>query len=512
MKIVSKAAVMALLSTFPVSVLADTVKLSSPDGLISVEGELKGFDGKMLTVATSYGVVKIPADEIVCEGQCPKGVAQATTESIVTESNVTMAFHSARDRDLVVGLLNNTDLATKAQATVQMDADEVAHIKATDADQVAAVQFLSEGDGDITLGLGNRATQNSAANSIPLGAANVKSARAYEIAVKTLAVILGPDTGIETVSHEELARIYAGEITNWSQLGGSDVTIQAIAVHDEVLGMSNLNAAVLEPFGLSVGPNSLKVKSDAQAVDIISVARGGIGIVNLNSVKRDQATPIRNVCDVAVKPSEFAVSTGEYPLSVSTFAMMQGDFQSPVLPRLFDAIATEEMQNSLRDDGYQGQAIVYAPETVKSDRVNAVIAQDWQEPLRTSARDLVLMLLEAKQLSVRFLDGTEEDAVGARVRADFVRLAEAIKRGDYDGQEVLFVGYSETSDPDLSLSVSHVAASSVLSAFEQFSPAAAARTGVSFASSGHGSVGIACSAEKVRGAANVVEVWVRPAS
>ena len=103
----------------------------------------------------------------------------------------------------------------------------------------------------------------------------------------------------------------------------------------------------------------------------------------------------------------------------------------------------------------------------------------------------------------------------ARNRLDFVRLAHAIEAGEFDGMEIMFLGFN--NDPqaqsEQSLTSATEAANQLLAAFRNFAPDAANRPDITFLTNGFGIAGSAgCSDENKLSTANFIEIWVRPAA
>ncbi len=66
---ISRIATILLCTTAPVTLIAQEVNLRTPDEFISVDGEIVGFNGVMLSVQTVVGQVSVPAAEVICYGE-----------------------------------------------------------------------------------------------------------------------------------------------------------------------------------------------------------------------------------------------------------------------------------------------------------------------------------------------------------------------------------------------------------------------------------------------------------
>ena len=120
-------------------------------------------------------------------------------------------------------------------------------------------------------------------------------------------------------------------------------------------------------------------------------------------------------------------------------------------------------------------------------------------------------MIQASRLALTFHGGPISDVTAARNRADFARLKHAILNGQFDGQEIVFTGFSlDGSDPANSISQSKEAAQSLLAAFRSYAPEAAAYAGVTFASDGFGNISYHDCQAAGASEQTLVEIWTRP--
>ncbi|EAV41128.1 hypothetical protein SIAM614_01926 [Stappia aggregata IAM 12614] len=84
------------------------------------------------------------------------------------------------------------------------------------------------------------------------------------------AIFTHPSTGVEAVTSDELVRLYTGEITNWSELGGADLRVRLVRREDADSTLQVLRATMLGWTDLEFSPRS---KTALTTQDSISSAR-----------------------------------------------------------------------------------------------------------------------------------------------------------------------------------------------------------------------------------------------
>lgn len=50
------------------------------------------------------------------------------------------------------------------------------------------------------------------------------------MALDGVAIIVNPENPVSDLTVEDIAKLFTGEITNWSELGGNDAPVAALAV------------------------------------------------------------------------------------------------------------------------------------------------------------------------------------------------------------------------------------------------------------------------------------------
>ena len=139
----------------------------------------------------------------------------------------------------------------------------------------AGIQAVQEGRCDI--GLSSRELKSEEAETL----------NGTVIALDGIAVIVNPQNTVANMTVDQISKIYTGEITNWSQAGGDDVT----GTEDKCKYNQELT---------STGDVIQTVASNPNAIGYASLASVG------ESVK---AVSVENI-----SPSEETILSGEYPI------------------------------------------------------------------------------------------------------------------------------------------------------------------------------------------------------
>lgn len=196
--------------------------------------------------------------------------------------------------------------------------------------------------------------ESLAAGSVDIGNASrnlkdeEKNTGAVEnvVAIDGIATIVDKENPVTDISSEDLAKIYKGEIKNWSELGGKD---EAIVVIGREAGSGTRDAfeELLEIADACAYAQELD--STGGVLAKVASTPGAIGYVSLDVVD-DTVTAISIG---GVQPTEERILAGEYMLSRPFVMATMGEVseQNEFVKMWFDYMKSEEGQKVISSVG-----------------------------------------------------------------------------------------------------------------------------------------------------------------
>lgn len=166
------------------------------------------------------------------------------------------------------------------------------------------------------------------------------------VAIDGIAVIVDKENTVTDITSEQLASIYIGEVTNWSELGGND---EAIVVIGREAG-SGTRGAFEELLGVEdFCQYAQELDSTGAVLAKVASTPGAIGYVSLDVVDDSVIAVAINGAPAA----EESILAGEYLLSRPFVMATMGEIseQSELVQIWFDYIASDEGQSVIKDLG-----------------------------------------------------------------------------------------------------------------------------------------------------------------
>ena len=198
----------------------------------------------------------------------------------------------------------------------------------------SGITAVSEGRCDIGLSSRNLKDEE-AANGL----------KATVLALDGIAVIVNPENPIGELSLEQIAKIYTGEITNWSELGGNDAEIVVIG-REAGSGTRDGFESITKTADACVYRQELTSTGDV----ITTVAQNpdAIGYASLASI----GDTVKALVVEGVAPSEETVKDGSY-LVQRPFVLVtrEGEELSEAAQAFFDYITSADAASIIADAG-----------------------------------------------------------------------------------------------------------------------------------------------------------------
>lgn len=520
-----------LFCTFaPAALLAQQVELRSSDDFISVEGKIIGFNGVMLSVETSVGQVSVPASEVICFGQgCATtianndfGLTEASFDGVVSEF-VVAAVDTADDYAIGfaspdLGFLYRTiagafAVANQTGTSVELSVAGDIALQNEAGNETARMALAAAGAAsDLRVSTVSMRGSAQAAFSDPVGWATARQLPNQLIGMNAFAVVAAPNVGVNAVSMDQLAAIYAGELTNWSQLGGADVTILPLQLPVNSAVRNEMIELVMDPTGKSIAPNVLTMADEAGLAGSVNQFAGSVSVVSIDGAQENNILAVSGTCGVAVAATPFNIASGDYPLVRPIMVTYDRTPSTSLLTELFDFATTNISQNLIEREGFISNDGMMQDSAEKNGRLSQLLSATLDDIERPVAAQMFQTLFEAERLSPTVSGGASSGPESAWNRAMLRDLAEMLSDTEYAGKELIFAGFGASeSGSEAAIAASAQAASDVQAAFSGFSADVIRASNLSLSSYGFGNVSPAtCYDGQVSGPSHSrVEIWVR---
>lgn len=169
--------------------------------------------------------------------------------------------------------------------------------------------------------------------------------RAVTIARDGLAIVVHPSNPISGLSVKQIRAMFAGELTDWSQVGGSGGPIRLI-VREESSGTREAFMTLVMGKGQRVSRKAISQDSNGAIKELVKEDRHSIGFMSLGLVTKELKA--LRVDDVSATVEN--VVTGTYPL-VRPFLFITKAEPSPEATKFIEYVLSPEAQAVLVREG-----------------------------------------------------------------------------------------------------------------------------------------------------------------
>ena len=514
------AAGIALASAFlaPSASLAQDVTLVSTDGTINVTGQFISFENDTYVLRTALGDLRIAASSVICEGAACPTFETASADVTITGSEaiglgmmplLMTGYAASLDADAEI---NNT-AAGESIATLIDDGgfgDEIGSYLVSSTNNAQAFQSLL--DGDAMIGMSSRRITIDEARALRGDGAGSMVSPSQEriVAVDSMVVVTHDSNPVQQLSQEQLAGIFSGEITNWTEVGGADRPINVISYEE---GTANYDYFMNYLYG-EERPNFLPaaIASDDQALsNVMFHDRNAIGYLGYAFQRGAQPVQLLNECGIATVPDAFSAKTEEYELSRRMYLYNRGDNIDAAGQQFLNYVMSDEADSVIGKSGFIDLGIVRRSQGETDPRRAALIDEIERYDIGFEGEimsDMLDKMGTYDRLSTTFRFRTGSSRLDERGQLDLQRLVNYLE-DQPAGTQISVVGFTDDVGPfEANRNLAIERAGAVL---DEIRGAAGDRLGgIEFETFGFGEVApSACNvSERGRGINRRVEIWI----
>jgi phosphate transport system substrate-binding protein len=195
-------------------------------------------------------------------------------------------------------------------------------------------------------------------DSVDSGSGYAKSViELMPIAIDSLVFIVNESNPVNNLTTEQVQKIYTGEITNWEQVGGDNIPIEAFQRNKDSGSQSLMDKLVMQGLALAPAPVEYmrgemdSLISAVKSFDRTASAIGYTVYYYANEMKMAEGLKILSIDGVA--PGDSTLASGEYPFINPYFAAIRKD-AAPDSPEriLFNWLLSDEGRALIKSEGY----------------------------------------------------------------------------------------------------------------------------------------------------------------
>ena len=275
----------------------------------------------------------------------------------------------------------------------------------------------------------------------------------YPVLNEAFVFCVSPDNPVEDLTLQQLHDIYAGKITNWSEVGGDDEAILPFQLTEGNSGREAMSRFVIPEYELMEAPSILMPGTMGEEGDVTAVydgSKGALGYGYLHAMQiLNEGLDYKLISIDGIAPTEENIFSGAYPFISQVCAVIRGGEEETAAGRFAQWCAWPLGQALAKEKGYIPNMPVEEKETAGEETEQAPPTEHAEVSLsgKTAAlqrNDLAVAYsvyqeddrIYAMGAEVRgFAGSNEEKAVNERIRSKLDRLCDPAFLPDVQGIE-----------------------------------------------------------------------------
>ncbi|GAA4649203.1 phosphate ABC transporter substrate-binding/OmpA family protein [Kistimonas scapharcae] len=178
----------------------------------------------------------------------------------------------------------------------------------------------------------------------------------FVVGIDGIAVVVHPDNPLQQLTIDQVARIFAGEVSNWSELGGEDHPI-VVHARDERSGTWDTFRKLVLGKAYPLTPSAIRFESNAVLSGRVAAERGAIGFVSLNTIGQARALAIASGEARALQPGRLTVATEDYALARRLFLYLPSVHPNAYAQDFMGFAVSQQGQSMVDHVGYISQNV-----------------------------------------------------------------------------------------------------------------------------------------------------------
>jgi phosphate transport system substrate-binding protein len=443
----------------------DEVVLRLKGAAFEVRGRLKSFDRVRYVIETrDLGSLTFDASRFDCvSANCPRDVVAAPPPPQRAPGlglgKTVWSADSAVGTDVLPRLVESYAKSIGAKLARRIGSDPrdvtlaladhldrpIGEIEVRRRGEVSGFQALTDQQADLVW-TSRAISAEESGRAAAKGLGTLRDAASERIwGLDALVVVVAKANPATALTLDSIARIFAGQITDWSDVGLPPGRITVYAPAEEMGTWAQFEAFVMTPRGLKLAPGAVRLQHATEWSDKVAADPSGIGVNSIALVRGAKPINIEESCGLVTRPSVFAAKAEEYGLTRRLYLYSAGEPRHPLARAVLGHALSQNAQVVLREAGFIDQDITSLVFDEHKSRVAYALnapAEDFDLPMMIG---LIQELGPQARLSLTFRFDPASFTLDARSRQDVARLRSWLASPDAKGKTVMLLGFSDAA-------------------------------------------------------------------
>lgn len=282
------------------------------------------------------------------------------------------------------------------------------------------------------------------------------NASEHTIALDGLAVIVHPANPVSELTAAQVAAIFAREITNWSQVGGSSAPISLYAPDDKAGTLEFFREKILANERKTLSPAARRFEDNGELSSAVAGDVNSVGFVGMSFIKTNKALVLSEKGVQPRRPNTKTVKTEDYFLTRRLYLYIPATPKNPFVSE-FITFATNHTSGGGASAAVSRAKFVNLDVTpvAVADASEATSAEQGTDQRSTSAawRELTA---GASEILTRFRFRSGSADLDTRAQRDIGRVVGLLSRSGYENARLVLIGFADgvgVSDANKALSL-----------------------------------------------------------
>jgi phosphate transport system substrate-binding protein len=249
-----------------------------------------------------------------------------------------------------------------------------------------------------------------------------------------IAIIINASQTITKLSKEDIAKIFTGQIADWSLVGGKPGPIHVYSRDNNSGTYDTFSSLVLNSQKL-IGSAKKYENSEMLSQDI-SQDPAGIGFIGLPYIGSTHAVAVAEADAAALIPSQFTVATEDYPLSRRLFLYLSQNSKNKAARDFISFCLSSEGQDIVTKLGFVAQNI----DVKKISGSNT----NWLNQEKKKQYQTIIAGCQGR-FSLNFRFKPNSIILDNKALTDVDRLVQFLSTGNNQNSRIVLVGFADSA-------------------------------------------------------------------